>query len=69
MDDGKVMCNKCGQLISNLNTGRRHFREVHGPNLRVQCSICKNFYKNERIRNNHAYNVHGLKVNEIRACD
>ena len=66
LEAGKVMCNLCGITMNNPNIGR-HFREVHGPDERVQCPVCKNFYKNERIRNNHAYNVHGLKADQIRS--
>ena len=66
LEAGKVMCNLCGITMNNPNIGR-HFREVHGPDERVQCPICKKFYKSERIRNNHAYNVHGLKADQIRS--
>ena len=66
LENGKSLCS-CGVQLNNIALGRRHIRDVHGPNKNVQCSICKKFYKNERTRNNHAYNQHGLKVDQLRS--
>ena len=59
------MCIKCGKVLSALNSGRRHIRETHQFNQRVQCQICKKDYKNKRQLNEHYNTAHGVSARQM----
>ena len=66
MVDGGVMCIQCGKIFTTISNGSRHVREAHRPNVQAQCQICKRFYKNERLRNNHLKYVHGITTKQMK---
>ena len=63
---GGYMCLKCGKVLSTLSNGRRHVRESHHFNQTSQCRICKKVLKNERQRNDHYRNAHGVTANQMK---
>ena len=64
LDQG-VMCITCGKVLSSEAIGKRHVKESHRPTQKVQCRICKRFYKNERARNEHYRTAHGVTAKQM----
>ena len=59
------MCISCGKILSSIGIGNRHVREIHRPNQKAQCRICKKVYKNERSRNVHYQREHGVSSKQM----
>ena len=58
MEDGKVICSKCGIQLSSIYTGRRHFREKHLTSALEVCNICYKTFPNRRYLTDHLNKVH-----------
>ena len=62
LEDGKVVCLKCGKQLSNVPSGKRHYLATHRANTPSVCEICKKVFKNKLTAESHMRRTHGIST-------
>ena len=58
LPNGQAQCLKCQKILSNMTVAITHFKSVH-DDVKVNCPICKQSYKNAWYRDRHIKADHG----------
>jgi hypothetical protein len=60
LKDGRVTCLACSKILSNPQSGKRHYATVHQPLPQSKCKICKLLCKNDQAMHQHMRSRHGI---------
>ena len=56
---GEVRCKLCDKILSTINNGRTHVKQVHFA-TKIQCSVCEEVVCNSQSFRKHVLRIHGV---------
>ena len=57
---GKFVCLSCGNKFNYKGDVQRHIRNIHTPQPKAACHICRKVFKTPYNRDDHMRKAHGI---------
>jgi hypothetical protein len=70
MTDGRVTCLRCGKILSQINSARAHFLNIHETNKaekNLKCKLCEKKFAVIKYMNQHMARFHGISPKLFKA--